>query len=72
MQNPRSYGTDALADAACIAGEVIAEGASEGWTGGSAAAAVVERILAPFNIGYVDDMTGRWMKRLGGSSFFQR
>ncbi len=73
MRTLRTYTNDAFADAVRIAGEVIAEGASDGWSGyDNAAPAMVERILAPFNIGYVDDMTGSWMKRPGGTTFFQR
>jgi hypothetical protein len=64
--------TDAKADAACIASEVIMHGSSERWCGGVEIGAEIERTLADFNIGYVDDMFGSWAKRPGGSSFFKQ
>ena len=64
--------TDAKADAACIASEVITQGRSERWCGGLEIGAEIERILADHNIGYVDDFFGSWAKRPGGSRFFQQ
>jgi hypothetical protein len=59
-----------LEDAGRIAAEVVTDGRSGGWSGETAIAAEIERALAPFNIGYVDDMRGRWAKKPGGSRFF--
>ena len=47
-------------DAGTIAREVVLEGYSEGWMGGSHTVAEVKKILAPLGIRYVDDIRGRW------------
>lgn len=71
------YGSDVEAAAQLageIAADVVARGGSDGWVAASSdqlkTAREVERILARFNIGYVDDMRGRWAHRTGGSRFF--
>jgi hypothetical protein len=59
----RRYSNDARCDAALIAAECITQGKSTGWSGDDATAADLterERILAPYNVHYVDDMRGEW------------
>ena len=62
-------------DAADIAREVVAGGKSDGWAAwdakDQAVAKEIEERLGVFNIGYVDDMLGRWAFQRGGSKFFQ-
>jgi hypothetical protein len=57
----RKY-SNAKHNAATIANEVVTEGCSGGWCGDTDALDEIKRLLAPFNIGYVDDFTGRWAK----------
>jgi len=54
-----------------IAMEVVENGESVGWAGHEKDVARVEKILAPFNIGYVDDMFGKWARVKGGSRVYR-
>jgi hypothetical protein len=60
--NTKRKCSDAKRDAATIAREIVADGSSDGWCGDPDLLDEIKRLLAPFNIGYVDDFTGRWAK----------
>lgn len=47
-------------NAAVIARECVYQGYSNGWLGDVYLKEEVEKILAPFNIVYTDDMWGEW------------
>lgn len=59
-------------DAAEIAAEVVRRGKSTGWAGDTKVVAALETALAPFNIGYTDDLHGTWAHVDGGTSFARR
>ena len=52
-----------------IAAEVVSRGSSTGWSGDTNHLRIIQGILADFNIGYVDDMHGKWSYVRGGSKF---
>lgn len=47
-------------NAAMIAGEIILEGRSKGWSGSSEDKSAIQKLLEKMNIEYVDDMHGTW------------
>ncbi len=47
-------------DAGRIAQECVMLGYSIGWSGSLELLSEIQRLLAPFNISYVDDMWGEW------------
>lgn len=56
----RSYTTNAGSDAAVIASEVIRNGSSDGWCGSQEQCNHIAVVLRPFNIVYLNDMSGEW------------
>jgi hypothetical protein len=55
-----SYYSSSQEVASLIASEVIRYGKSEGWGGSLDELSTLQDILARYNIGYVDDMIGKW------------
>lgn len=56
----RRYYEPLQACAAEIASEVVVSGKSTGWSGSIESCETVREILRPFNIEYVDDMSGEY------------
>ena len=56
LKKYREYPNAAL----IILNDVFINGKSEGWSGSEKELEAVKEKLAPFNVKYVDDFTGRW------------
>ena len=73
----RHYHTGCESEIAAEVLSVLSGGTSTGWCarreedGTWVAARYAERQLSKYNIGYIDDMFGKWGYRMGGTSFFQ-